>query len=163
MNDFQAKRSMPLIFTILGTLALSVILLYALPTLTAGDGCDPDWDDCSSLNFSDATAYIEIFSNSGWIIDLARIGALGIIVATLAFSIDQRGNQKVAILAGATAMLIMPIWILKHRDGGGIGLGIILYCIGVIAVAIIPFVFTSSAPSPSSSATYWGDLGEKSK
>jgi hypothetical protein len=141
MNSFQSNRSVPLMLIVLGILAVSIIALYALPTIIPSSDCSEFSGDCQSVTFGDASEIIRYGYEDGWVIDLARLGAIVIVAATIGFTFDQRRYQVIAIAAGAVAMFVLSAWIFKHRGEDSIGFGIILYTLGITATAYIGILY----------------------
>lgn len=155
MEGFADRRSMTLLWSVVGVLGLGVVLAYSLPALNEPG----DYYGAPSKVSLMQVNYALNLSGSGWFLDFLKAGILVAIVAAIAFPKRDRVLQGVIITSGSLLGLCLPYWIHGYLGRGeSIGPGLWLIAIACLIAALLPWMLPrwqesrASAASPSSSS-----------
>jgi hypothetical protein len=113
-------------------LGIGVLCAYTLPAVGGGG---------EKITLSQLGTLIAMFSDKGWLVDLAKVGVAAAAVSAVAFPRRQRVLQACCISLGALATLPLPIWLNGQLgEEESLGSGLILAVLAFLAAAAIPWI-----------------------
>ncbi len=119
----------------LGAMALGVLAANILPAIGIAGGGIP---------LSEVAAAITKEGN-GWVMTLVWLAGIIALLGVIAFPVEERFIQTVAISFGSLLVLILPIYVTQNLSriepgGTGLGAGLIGLTVGYLIAAVLPWL-----------------------